>query len=416
MAISTLFLFSISQVGHAVYTTVSTQGKFYEENTYVGPVNISGLTDVEALQTLTEKTNVWKEQEELILSYNGKSYTVQPDFFTFLIDQSLVTIEQGKQNKLIVAVSRQELEFEIVDLLNPLSIEEINIEGLLQDLEDAASNLEDVKTLKIEDFFHSDTLATTTVSEASVKNIPSEIDTNTFLSSFSKISIPANSELSIQTLLNDQNISNDTASVIATLIYKAILPTNFTIVERHLSPELPTYAELGFDAMVTDTYDFVIYNPNTTEYVIEIQTVSDGLKAAVIGLPLLYQYKIEVINVETHEQKVIIQYDQDLPSGQKKIVNKGKQGLSATIMRHKLDQKGQLLEKQEVAMDYYSPIHTVESHSLKSAVKVGTSSDADSDEEQDENSETENSEDEQQETDEQQDSEQQTEEDEPIEK
>ena len=47
-----------------------------------------------------------------------------------------------------------------------------------------------------------------------------------------------------------------------------ILPTNFSIIERNISEELPDYAELGFEAKVNPekNKDLVFSNGNESSY------------------------------------------------------------------------------------------------------------------------------------------------------
>ncbi|WP_456278105.1 hypothetical protein [Bacillus sp. AK128] len=374
IAISTLFIFSISQVGYAVYQSVAEQGTGYEENTYLGPINISGLSEAEALTKVSAEVSSWLEQNIVQLSFNGESTPVPSDYFTFLLDQSLASVMNGKQNQLMVTVSDVELKMALVDSIYPIAVDEVDMEKLKLNIELIATALSnEITTLTVQDYFTTDAFsASTTISEASLSKIPNDIDLQSYAHLFSTINVPANSELSLHVILTDNGVPHETASVLATLLYKTILPTNFNVIERQMSAQLPVYGELGYEAKVSEHHDFVIYNPNSTDYVVEIENTSDGIQATLTGLPLPYQYKVEIVDSEVHKQKVIIQYDANLEIGQKKVSEAGKEGLSATVMRQKLDQKGQLLEKQLISKDFYPPVHTVELHSLKVAINFSS--------------------------------------------
>ena len=74
-----------------------------------------------------------------------------------------------------------------------------------------------------------------------------------------------------------QQLSSEALSGIATGIYQVILPTNFSIIERNISEELPDYAELGFEAKVNleTNKDLVFLNGNESSYKIILKAKDD---------------------------------------------------------------------------------------------------------------------------------------------
>ncbi|MFZ3588338.1 hypothetical protein ACOI1C_03470 [Bacillus sp. DJP31] len=369
--LSTLFLFSFSQIGAIVYQNVTNHSSSYESRTFVGPVDISGLSEDQAIKEITSAVKSWKELNPMQLSYNGKTLNVSTEIFTFFIDRTLLEVKEGTKNSLIVSVSDSELEKEILDFVYPLTNDDVNIEKVLTDIQTNASFLlQDDQNITLQEYLSTDSLLVSTIiTEATVTNFPSDFDFNSYADLFSTIKIPASSQFSLKEYMNDRTIPNDVASIIATLFYKSILPTNFEILERHHSTELPIYSDLGYEAKIGESYDFVFNNPNVTEYVLHLETTPNGLYAKLTGKPLSNSFKVEVLDSEVHEPKKIVQYDSLLSIGKTRVVEKGKQGFSATIVRHKLTEEGKLLEKQTLFKDYYPPIHQIELHSLKANIE-----------------------------------------------
>ena len=179
------------------------------------------------------------------------------------------------------------------------------------------------------------------------------------------------SQFSILDAIEEKGIKTFTSeglSIVATAIYKAVLPTNFTITERSISRELPSYAEAGYEAKVDSSknMDLIIANPNDDEYVLEFKQADGKLHVSLSGSELFNQYRIVLTEQETFNPKNIIQYDAKIAYGQKKIKTQGKKGFLQKVYRETLDSTGVTTERELLSEDFYPPIHTVVLHSMKS--------------------------------------------------
>lgn len=186
---------------------------------------------------------------------------------------------------------------------------------------------------------------------------------------YPEIEIAAESSFSLLDFLKKKNLdksfSSDVLSATATLIYEAVLPTNFVIEERNISNELPKFAKLGFESKVSveQGLDFAFYNPNKTKYILTFQTEQDQVNVTLSGQPFAEQYKIRTGKEQTFKPRTIIQYSPQLPSGQKKIVTAGEDGQMVQVYKD-VYQKDQFMKSQFVAEDYYPPVYRVEIRSL----------------------------------------------------
>lgn len=208
----------------------------------------------------------------------------------------------------------------------------------------------------------------TIINEASVKmgQIPEELQT--FLFNNTMIDIPAKSTFSLLEFAKQEKlekIGSETLSGLATAIYEAILPSDFTILERNIGSQLPIYAPLGFEAKVNleKNVDLVFLNPTKSSYVLELQFVNNSLLVTLKGEKFPYDYKINTKDVQSLKPKTIIQYSPLLLLGQSKVTNEGLDGQVVTVSKD-VYQGDQLIRSDFVSNDYYPPVYRVEVHPL----------------------------------------------------
>lgn len=213
----------------------------------------------------------------------------------------------------------------------------------------------------------------------SLKEIPGDLQTA--LTANAKIEISAQASFSLLQFMKKQKleaVSTDTLSILATGIYQAILPTNFTIAERNIGNQLPAYAHLGDEAKVdfAQNMDLVFSNPNKTKYILDLQLVGESLTVTLKGVLLPYEYKITTKNEQTLTPKIVVQYSPLLSSGQTSVKNAGRKGQTVSVYRQEY-QGDRLIKSELVSNDYYPPEYRVEIHGLMApASQTGTAADS----------------------------------------
>lgn len=218
----------------------------------------------------------------------------------------------------------------------------------------------------------------TLISEATVKLNEVPNDLQTFLAGNAKIDLPANAEFSLLDLAKKEQLetlSSDTLSVVATGIYQAILPTNFTVDERNISSGLPSYAKLGFEAKVNtaENEDLDFLNPNPTTYVLDLKQSGSSLIVALKGEKLPYDYKIITREVQQIQPQTITQYSPMLSAGQTMVTASGQNGQTAEVYRDSY-QGGILVNSEFLANDYYPPDDRVVVQSLAVPANLASAS------------------------------------------
>ncbi len=207
------------------------------------------------------------------------------------------------------------------------------------------------------------------ISQSSISSAQLPDDAHYLLGSDLKIELPAKSTFSFLAFLKnrklEQDVSNEALSVIGSLMYQTILPTNFTVEERTISSHLPRFVNIGYETKVSPekNLDLSFYNPNSTSFTLEFQLNQGIFKAVLIGAPLSAQYKVRTSEVQTYKPKTIIQYSPLIEQGKKKITVAGENGRMIRVYKDTYQNQEQI-KSELVAEDYYAPVYRVEVHPL----------------------------------------------------
>nr|WP_249365545.1 VanW family protein [Cytobacillus citreus] len=185
----------------------------------------------------------------------------------------------------------------------------------------------------------------------------------------STIKIQPNSQFSLLKLLEENGLEKESPTainILATAIYQLILPTNFQIIERYISNEMPEYAQLGFEAKVDadKSMDLIFANPNDNGYVIDFLWSENTLTLSLKGTTFLNKYVITTQDEKTFKPKTIKHYSPLLNPSEKTVKTEGKEGFIIKVFREVYDEKGAFLRREEISEDYYPPNHRIEVYGL----------------------------------------------------
>lgn len=362
MILCTGYFFSFSLFGEKAYDQVSASKDAFKESTAIGSVDVSRLTNEEALKKLQQEQKAWLEETTIHLQYKEKKVEFDKSSFIFSLGKSIDGAESGVKNPLIVDVEEGMISAVLIDFA--IDEQSFNKQAFNQELLSYPSTLQKgVHSIKLEDFLQVEKQKTI-VSEGTVSFKENSEQMDLWISQFPTVTIDAHAQFSILDAVAEKGIKTFTPeglSIVATAIYKAVLPTNFSITERSISRELPYYAEAGYEAKVDSSknMDLIIVNPNDEPYVLEFKQADNQLKVSLSGPELIYQYKIVLPEKETFNPKNIIQYDTKLAYGQEKVKSQGKKGFLQKVYRETVDSTGVTVERELLSEDFYPPIHTV---------------------------------------------------------
>jgi hypothetical protein len=377
ITICTVYLISFSQIGTFAYQSFFEEPSRFAEGTAIGPVSVSKLSKEEAIRMVQEKVNEWKTATALQLIYQEKKEALPTQLFTFQVEQSVEQAAAGQPSQLVVQFDEQSFSKLIEKVIAPLSLSSINLEKLMRDIMSIAANLQmEKQSIDLANYFiEQQGIQKQPISEAMMGNLgESQAEVVSWVSNHPKIEVKGKSIFSLSAYLKESEpLSLEGMSIIASAIYQAILPTNFMIVERHTSRDLPNEIPLGYEAKVDKVNrDFRFYNPNTGTYTLQFKAMNNGFRVTLTGLPLAYKYVVKVDEVEYFTPKTIIQYSSLLSSGERRLKQKGKQGVLAKVKKEIYDENNHLLKTEIVAEDFYPPSYNIEVRGLELGVDLST--------------------------------------------
>ncbi|MGX6442934.1 G5 domain-containing protein [Neobacillus sp. K501] len=369
LILSSTFVFSFSQLGVKAVDLFGSKNSQFSSGTSIAAVNISGKSENEAYELLNTKISEWLKSTTITLQLAENTAQLDLSQLQFKLEETIKQAGNG-QNQLIVTLDQKALEAALLSINPTMTIEDEVIQALVSEITTIASSLKTGEyILKLEDYlFATDSNEHVVLSEATIKLQSAPEDLQQAIYKISTIQIAANANFSVLDYLEKQGlktISSSAKSIIASGIYQAILPTNFIIIEKNTSRELPVNIPLGYEANidVDKNIDFVFNNPNGNNYTMNIVWEANSVKVTLTGNKLPNSYKIKADEIEYFSPKTIKQYSPLLKTGEKKVDQAGKKGVLIKVYREEYA-NNQLVRKELISEDFYPPQHKVEIHPL----------------------------------------------------
>lgn len=379
LLISTAFIFSFSHYGTTAYNAFTSNMTGFSKGTMIGPVDVSGKSKEEATALLNESLVNWRSGTTITLQYKEKSVPIDINQFRFDIENSAAMAKDGQKNEIIVTFKSGDLYQYLQGISTKLDSSKVQLDPLLAELITTASNLSPGQyQVKVEKYVDAST-NNEVISEASITSEMVPIDLGILVEKLNPIKIDVKLQFSFLKLLEERQLtaySSDAASMIATVVYKTILTSNFAIVEKHTGQVMPDYVELGYEAKVDyqNHLDLVFVNPNEASYEIVLQTENNTVTALLKGSSFLYKYEVKLENELDKElefnlkPKTIIQYA-PLKGSAIRVKEKGSNGQLIKVYREVYGENDEWLRNEFISEDFYPPIHRIEIHPLTSSAE-----------------------------------------------
>ncbi|MCM3587657.1 VanW family protein [Mesobacillus maritimus] len=369
LLVSTLFIYSFSHFGALTYHAMTNEDNLFSIGTTIASVDVTGQTTADALIALTEQRTIWQNGTTISLKYKEKSVPVNLEIYHFDLQGSIDSAISGQSNPVITTINDQDVATLMDQLTTSVEWDDEAVSKIKAELLTYGTNFtageNEVVVEKVLEAKSDNKVISETVLE--LKDV--SVAMMDWVSGLSPIVLPSKTHVSMLTSIEEKKLTSmpeNVKSMIATAIYQTVLPTNFEIIERNISQQLPAYTELGFEAKVSAKHnlDLVIGNPNETEYKLEFKWNYPTLTVQLKGNPLLYNYEILPSNIEEYKQKTIVQYSPNLQPGNKTVKEAGKSGFQINIVRKVYGENGEFLYEEVISEDFYSPIERVEVHGL----------------------------------------------------
>lgn len=366
---STAFIFSFSQFSSVTFGKSENLSGKYSNGTRIGTLDISGKTEADVINLLKNRYEDWQRNTKIQLQYQEKTASIDLTQFSLDVAQTVHSIKNGQVNPAFIMIDRSNVQEQLEILFPQLNSKDFNLNKLTKTLSDTASRLT-VGTFSFnlyQDFMlagHQPKELILSSADVVLNKIPADLQS--MLNKNQAIEIPANSTFSLLDYAGKEKvISEYSLNVLATAIYQAVLPSNFSILQRNISDSLPAYATLGYEAWADmgKGADFMISNPNPVKYTLEIQLINDHLQVSLKGEKFLYTYKTATKDEQKIFPKTIIQFSPLLLPGKVMVKTYGKDGQVIKVYRETYD-GNQLVKTEMVSEDYYPPVYQVELHGL----------------------------------------------------
>ncbi|WP_417899419.1 hypothetical protein ABN702_03520 [Bacillus haimaensis] len=387
LLVCTAFIFTFSFVANMITDNWLPHKSAFSEQTLIANEEVSNKLKEEVVEKLEAAKDAWLTDGTIFLEWSGELRPFDKDHFVFYIPESVDYAQDSTANSLNVELESSILLAEIEALTNsPDIFAALDSERLLNDLIEVATMLKGGnQNFSIADYLLDDSLVEKTsidsILKVSDKKVLDEIKEGL---SNKEVTLLAGQAFSVHDWLLKENVtlSDEASSIVASMIYQLSASTNFTVLERHISSELPEWAVAGYEArMESGKMDLVIENPNNNDFTVTFSIDSSTVLGTLNGPALPYVFSIEEENNESYSPKTIVQYLASLLNNQKKVKEEGKDGVFVKLQRVAKDASGAVVETVSYSEDFYPPIHRIEQHSLirnTVATNPGTDTDTNS--------------------------------------
>ncbi|KOS69322.1 hypothetical protein AEA09_12630 [Lysinibacillus contaminans] len=185
--------------------------------------------------------------------------------------------------------------------------------------------------------------------------------------------------ISLLTLLGDNTeLANlEGLDFIASMLYNAVLQTDYEILERHAQNEIPSYLQQGTEASINKALEKDLQFVNLTEQPGKVKVTTEGnsIKLEIFSQTKEKEIKIRVEKDRIVDPRIIYRYSDEIAIGQEKTVQEGKEGIRVEVYRS-ITENG-VSSEVLVSRDFYAPINRIVVRSTKQPVTTAGGSESD---------------------------------------
>ncbi|WP_158282242.1 VanW family protein [Salipaludibacillus keqinensis] len=372
---SLIFLSLFTYSATLVYSTFFEEERF-EPETQIANMDISELNQDEASIQVQQNVESWKAERSIVLRWFDKEETYPTSDLNFLVDETIedMMFSEELQESLTVLGNEQQLISTLEAFEFYSDIEQVVFtEELLYDMEEEISTLpnQDV-VINVHEYVFEDQVD----KEQQIQETSRFIDSpllEAVIHDLPTITIEADSRFSVLDTLEEARIDSVTEkplSVLGSAIYELLLQSNFHLIERAQNDVMIDDIPLGYDAkIVSEQQDLVFDNPNPIDYELQFQFTNNQLTVGFIGEEFPYVITVELENEETITPRTIVQYSENLAKGSTQIDHPGMDGMNYELVRAIINPLDEENTSQQIANDYYAPVHRVEIRSKEDLIE-----------------------------------------------
>ncbi|GEN82326.1 hypothetical protein SLU01_06380 [Sporosarcina luteola] len=342
---------------------INNKAKF-GDHTFIGPFNISNEKTREAKSKLIADLSDLQSKLDVNLIYQDIQFSLIPETITFDIDKSLANVNSGQDNPIIASVSRGGLNTVLTQQLPQFLFTEETVDLIAEGVEKELQTGIMPRNIHITDYLPANEIPIVEValSEYNIsgtsgpfKNAIQALDKSVVqpLEMFSMMELLTSSEIGM--------LSDEEMSLLSSMLYTAVLQTNFQIDERNISTLLSPIIHPGYEAAMNQTLglDFKFTNPNKSDFTIHANWSNGKIQLSIEGPPFYYSYEPVIERIDTYKPRTVRQYSAFVNDGQVIVSQEGKEGMEVVVRRN-ISLNGKVINTEDVSKDFYAPIHRIE--------------------------------------------------------
>lgn len=332
----------------------------FEESTWIGPVNVSGLSKQQTTQRLAKEIANWKQQNQYISRFLFEQARMNSDVFTFDLMAMVETAKQGQHNQIKVLIDEDEWSAHLSELGFLGSEESIDWVAIRSDLLLQAQQLELIsEPIYLTAYMARSQTGVAKIAEASMSVPTSDTSLSSWIRKHDTLVVEKGQSFSLNTILESDSAglySEAFKTILASTIYKAALESPFHIMERQISASNPFNIQEGFEAFIDTDSDFVLQNVYGFPLTIKTESSGNQLIVSVVGPMLGVEIDVNPLQRKILPYRVQIQtIDRNLPES----TDKGIEGIEVEVSRS-VFVNGEKQDSYLVAKDLYFPVHEVQ--------------------------------------------------------
>ncbi|MEK3981049.1 VanW family protein [Psychrobacillus sp. FSL K6-2836] len=357
-----LFLFVVTFGLYSVANAFTDEGGskgYFDENTWIGPILVDGLSKSQATQLLTQETSDWSINLQSSLQFIFEESNLNVDIVNFLIKESIDQAVSGEHNSLFTQINQEAWETSISNLQLDGYRELIDESRIQQHILDSAANLTIIdKPIHITRYFKSQSDEKMLLVKESISLDGSSFGIESWIEKHSEVEVKADQVFSLNELVlsDTEGLYNaQFQNEVSSLLYKAALNSPFSILERHITTNNTFNREIGYEAFIDNTHDLLIKNEYGYPLTIESSLIGNKLTISIYSVNTPVNIHAVIDEKKELNQRVIVR-PITLDQQERKVP--GKNGMEANVNRIIfLDDSP--WKTYDVAVDTYLPLHEV---------------------------------------------------------
>ncbi|MEL4024537.1 VanW family protein [Lysinibacillus endophyticus] len=364
IALIAIFIYIISPLNVFHKHTVSADEKAPTGSTIAG-VEVSGLKNEEIQKVVMDAIQSWKGEPVTIYG-GGMELSIDANELQYNVDSTIAQYEMLTDKPWYDFWSKEKivhLPLEVTiseDAMN--TIENVSIWDSEETINRVLGQASYLKEHNIEAEVTDLSIIENDRLSLSMEKIPEGALGISYLAqAINETVINPNETFSLlETLGENSEISNKIGlNFLASVLYNSVLQTSFNILERHSQNEIPNYLEPGIEAAVSELENKDLRFANTTESpaLIKASIENERLKLEIYSSLKESEVTVQVNQDEIIMPRIINRFSTDLPTGQAKIIQEGKNGVRISVYRT-IEKNGNIVEEQ-ISRDYYPPTNQI---------------------------------------------------------